>query len=259
MKLTVVGSGTAAPEPERVCSGYLVEHEDTRLLLDCGPGVVHHLARFGLPWPTLDHLFITHFHNDHIGDLPMLLFAMKHALRPSRTRPLSIWAPRGIRERLRGMEAGLGRHVADPGFPLVIREVGPGDDLAVGGVVVRVGKAPHTEESLCFRLEAAGATLGYTGDTGPSEEVARFLAGADLLIAECSVPDGVEMETHLTPSRLARMATLAGPGRLVVTHVYPELDARDVPSLLRAAGWEGATIRARDGLSLAVDEPPPAV
>lgn len=253
MKLTIVGSGTAAPEPDRVCSGYLLEHDDARLLLDCGPGVVHHLARFRLAWPRLDHLLLSHFHNDHTGDLPMLLFALKHALRPARTRPLTLWGPHGLQERLRAMEAGLGRHVGDPGFPLLIREVEPGDRLDVGGVHVAVGKTPHTPESVCYRLEAGGAALGYTGDTGPSEDVARFMAGVDVLLAECSLPDAEAMETHLTPAALAGMAALARPARLVATHVYPHLGAEDVPSLVRRGGWQGETVRAADGESHAVD------
>ena len=259
MRLTIVGSGTAAPEPDRACSGYFVEHDDTRLLLDCGPGVVHHLARFELPWQALDHVFITHFHNDHTGDLPMLLFARKWGGGPPRTAPLHLWGPRGLRNRLRAMEAAFGDHVADPGFPLVIRELAPGDEVAVGGVVVRTEKTVHTEESVCFRLETPGASLGYTGDTGPSDTVATFMDGVDLLVAECSVPDEVEMDTHLTPRGLADLARAARPGRLVVTHVYPQLDRRDVLGRIRDAGWVGDTVRATDGAAHAVDgTPPPA-
>jgi ribonuclease BN (tRNA processing enzyme) len=253
VRLTIVGSGTAAPEAERVCSGYLLDHDDTRLLFDCGPGVVHHLARFGLPWPRLDHVFLTHFHNDHTGDLPMLLFALKHTLRPARTRPLTLWGPHGLQERLRAMEAALGSHVADPGFPLLIRELTPGDAFAVGSVSVRVADTPHTPESVCYRVEAGGATVGYTGDTGPSDEVGRFMADVDVLVAECSLPDAEAMETHLTPASAARLAAVASPRRLVLTHVYPHLGQEDVPALVRAAGWRGNAVRAVDGSVHPVD------
>jgi ribonuclease BN (tRNA processing enzyme) len=259
MRVTIVGSGTAAPEPDRACSGYFVEHDDTRLLLDCGPGVVHHLARFELPWQRLDHVFITHFHNDHTGDLPMLLFARKWGGGPPRSEPLHLWGPRGLRERLRAMAAAFGDHVVDPGFPLVIRELAPGDEVAVGGVGVRAAKTVHTDESLCYRLETPGASFGYTGDTGPSDAVAAFMAGVDLLLSECSVPDDVEMDTHLTPRGLAALAGAAAPGRLLVTHVYPQLDRQDVLGRIRAAGWHGPTLRAADGAVHDVDGTTPQV
>jgi ribonuclease BN (tRNA processing enzyme) len=264
MQLTVAGSGTAAPEAERVCSGYLVEAEGTRALFDCGPGVVHHMARFGLPWQEIDHVFLTHFHNDHTGDLPMLFFALKWGTPRRRQRPLTVWGPGGLHTRLRAMAAGLGDHVEDPGFPVSIREIGPGDIGRAGAFTVTATETPHTEESLAYRIvqgeersrasgdpgDGAGASLGYTGDTGPSQEVASFLAGVDVLLAECSLPDDQPLDIHLTPTSLAAMATRSGPGRLVVTHVYPQLSGQDVLGLIRDAGYDGPTFRAHDGLHL---------
>lgn len=252
MKLTIVGSGTAAPEPGRVCSGYLVEHGDTRLLLDCGAGVVQGMARLGLPWASIDHILITHFHADHTADLHMLLFALKHGVKDRRTATLTIWAPHGIQERLRAMEAAFGDHVADPGFPVLVREVSPGDAFDVAGLGVRATDTPHTAESLAYRLDDDAASLGYTGDTGPSEEVAAFMEGADVLIAECSLPDDLAIPTHLSPSSLAAMAGRAGPGRLVVAHVYPPLEALDPVARVREAGWGGEMVRAEDGLEMDV-------
>ena len=250
MRVTIVGSGTAAPEPDRVCSGYLVEHAGARVLLDCGPGVVHHLARFGLPWPALDHVLITHFHNDHLGDLPMLLFALRWGVRRRRTAPLTLWAPDGIEGRLRSLAAGLGDHVREPGFPLEVRPLAPDDAVQLApGLELRTMRTPHTDESLAFRISGGSATVGYTGDTGPSDDVARFLARSDLLIAECSLPDDDAIPTHLSPTSLAGMARTAAPGRLVVTHVYPWLEAAAPLALIRAAGWDGDAVRAADGLS----------
>lgn len=253
MTLTVVGSGTAAPEADRVCSGYFLDDSGTRLLLDCGPGVVHHLAAFDLPWRTLDQVAITHFHNDHLGDLPMLLFALKWGARERRTDLLTIRGPAGLARRLDRLADGLGDHVRDPGFPLRVEEVAPGDAVRLGpGLVLRAAKTPHTDESLAYRVEGPGGVLGYTGDTGPSADVARFLAGCDLLVAECSLPDENAIPTHLSPRSLAEMAGVAEPGRLLVTHVYPQLDARDPVGLVARAGWRGAAARATDGLRLAV-------
>lgn len=254
MNLTIVGSGTAAPDPDRVGAALFLETPGVRTLVDCGPGAVHHMARFGLPWPRLSHLVISHFHNDHLGDIPALLFALKWGTKERRTEPLHVFGPEGTGDRLRAMADAFGDHVQDPGFPVVVREIAPGARTRLDhGITLACASTPHTDESLAYRFEADdGGTLGYTGDTGPSEDVARFLAGLDVLVAECSVPDEQAMDTHLTPSSLAAMARSARPARLVATHVYPDLDRLDVTGLIAAAGWAGETLRARDGLEIQI-------
>jgi ribonuclease BN (tRNA processing enzyme) len=254
VQLTVVGSGTAAPEADRVCSGYFLDDGATRILLDCGPGVVHHLARFGLPWPALDHLAITHFHNDHLGDLPMLLFSLKWGLAEPREAPLTVWGPAGLASRMWRLASAIGDHVLDPGFPLRILELADGDAVHLrADLELRAARTPHTPESLAFRVDGPGGSVGYTGDTGPSSDVAHFLGGCDLLVAECSLPDDAAIPTHLSPVTLAALAAEADPRRLLVTHVYPQLDALDPVALVAGAGWEGATERATDGLRIDLD------
>jgi ribonuclease BN (tRNA processing enzyme) len=252
VRLTVVGSGTAAPEPARVCAAFSIETPGARVLIDCGPGAVHHMARFGVPWPRLDHLVISHFHTDHIGDIPMLLFALKWGGEDRTSDPLNIWGPPGIRSLMAGLAEVFGDHIRDPGFPVQIHELEAGRDVRLGReLTLACARTPHTDSSLAFRVEdGRGGSIGYTGDTGPSSAVARFLAGVDIMIGECSLPDDEAMETHLTPSALAAMAEEAAAGRLLVTHVYPHLGRRDVTGLVRHAGWKGPLIRAEDGMLL---------
>lgn len=246
----MVGSGTAAPEPDRVCSGYWLDARDVRLLLDCGPGVVHHLARFALSWQRISHLALTHFHNDHIGDVPMLFFALRHGTEPGRGDPLTVIGPAGTRGLLRDLARVFGDHVSDPGFPVEVIEVRDGDAVALSATSrLSAARTPHTVNSLAYRVETLDGAIGYTGDTGYSEEVARFLMGAELLVAECSLPDERAIDSHLTPSRLARMAAVASPELLVPTHMYPQIDQTALPAVLAAAGWGGRTHMAFDGLS----------
>lgn len=257
MRLTVAGCGTVVPEADRACSSYWVEHRDTRLLLDCGFGAVQALARVGVPWNRLTHLFLTHFHADHVGALPGLFFALRHGVYPPRSdaEPLEVWGPAGTRDLFHGLASTLGDFLLDPGFPVSIREMTPGARVPAGGVVVSCQDVPHTAESVAIRIEAepGGEVLVYTGDTGPDEALAGFCQDADVLLSECSLPDDRVGDNHLSPARVARLARRAGAGRLVVTHVYPQFRlSADVPALIAAAGYDGAIDMAREGLRLEV-------
>lgn len=249
-RLTVVGCGTAAPDGERVCSGYLLESGNTRMLFDCGAGVVHNLARLDLPWQHLTHVALTHFHTDHIGDLPMLLFALQYGMHPAREAPLTIIGPCGTHTRLQAMAEAFGDYVTGASFGVDVSEIEPDTSFNAGDVRLDVARTPHTDESIAYRVTAPHYSIGYTGDTGPSDEVGDFLQGVDDLIAECSVPDENAMDIHLAPASLAALTLRAQPKRLIVTHVYRQLDRHSVPDRLRAHGWNGTTAVAADGMRL---------
>ena len=253
MRLTVLGSGTVVPEPGRACASYYIEAGAVRLLLDCGPGATQAMAARGLPWTTLTHIALSHFHTDHIGDLPYLLFALKYGLDAPRTEPLMVLGPTGTVDMLRALAGAFGSYILDPGFRLTTRELGAGHQAPLApGVRLAALKSNHTEESIAYRLESDGATLGYTGDTGPDDALAYWLRGVDLLLAECSLPDDLGFDRHMTPTSVAALASIAQPRRLLLTHVYPQLDRRALPRLVADAGWPGEVIVAEEGGTLEV-------
>jgi len=74
VRLTVLGSCGAWPDAGQACSGFLVEHDGFRLLLDLGYAVVPRLLeRFSAG--QIDAVFISHGHPDHCADLNPLLRA----------------------------------------------------------------------------------------------------------------------------------------------------------------------------------------
>ncbi|MBI4830901.1 MAG: hypothetical protein HY801_04955 [Candidatus Lindowbacteria bacterium] len=81
--------------------------------------------------------------------------------------------------------------------------------------------AEHSQPAYAYRFEADGASLVYSGDTDYSDRIATLASGCDLLILECSYPDEIEVPTHLTPTKAARMAQRAGCKKLALTHIYP--------------------------------------
>ncbi|MDH3459143.1 MAG: ribonuclease Z [Gemmatimonadota bacterium] len=247
MQLTVLGSGTVAPSSERTAPAYWLEADNVRLLLDCGAGTLHRAATFGVPWADVTHIALTHFHIDHWGELPHFLFALRWGVEPPRRDPLVILGPRGIGVRLAHLTSAYGEWVLHPEFPLEVVELDAGAERPLAdGVVIETHPTPHTAESLAYGVRTETARLVYTGDTGPSETLATWAAGCDLLLCECSLPEERAMDQHMTPAGVARLARTAGTKRLVLTHVYPVFGSLD-PATLVAGEFEGTVETARDG------------
>ncbi|TVR64442.1 MAG: ribonuclease Z [Gemmatimonadales bacterium] len=252
VRVTILGAGTLLPDDDHRSAGHLVEGEGFSLLLDCGSGVVHGFSRWGLDWSALTHVTISHYHTDHFGDLPALLWALRHGIQGGRKSPLTLLGPRGLGRRLEGLVGAFGEYILDPGFPLVVKELpergrweDPGRRFSL-----RSHPTPHTDESLAYRIETESGSLGYTGDTGPAPELGTFMAGVDLLVAECAFPSQDFPGMHLDPSAVSEIACAADPAVLVLTHLYPQVDRAGLPELVRSLGFPGKTLVARDGLRL---------
>lgn len=249
---TVLGSGTLLPDASRHSAAFLVEAPGALVLMDCGPGTLHGLARHGVAWQDLTHVAVTHFHLDHVGDLSALLFALKNGVRPPRVRPLTLVGPRGFGAFLEALGGALGDHVVDPGFDVDVVEMGPDDVLEhpASRMLLRVHSTPHTPGSLAYRVELPQGVVGYSGDTGPSPEVSDFLSGCQALVLECGQDDPPTLDTHLSPSTVAAMASRAAPRLLVLTHVFPPLTPEGAVAGVRDAGYGGEVVAGYDGLRI---------
>ena len=248
MRLTTVGTGTAAPHAFRVCAGHLVQAGPVRLLLDCGSGVVHRMEALGLPWQTITHLALTHFDNDHIADVGTLMVAWRYGQLPPRSEPVTVLGPVGTRALLERMAGVAWDKLLAPGYPVEVRELAPGDEVALAdGVTLAAVKVPHTAESLAFAVRAKDRRLVYTGDTAYDEALADWAHGCDLLLAECSLPEAMAIPSHLTPQQVGRLAARAAARRLALTHFYPPVERVDIlagvaeqyagPVTLAVDGW----------------------
>src|SRR3982750_1977864 len=131
MRLVTLGTGTVALTAARVCAGHYVEAGSARVLFDCGSGVSHRLAQLGLPWREITHVAITHFHLDHISDFATLVFAWKYGDLPGRGAPLGRVGPVGIAALVEKLIAAYGDWLREPGFPLEVCEIAPGEALVL--------------------------------------------------------------------------------------------------------------------------------
>jgi ribonuclease BN (tRNA processing enzyme) len=222
MRLTVVGCSPAWPNPGGAQSGYLLENA-TRVLLDCGPGVLARL-RERESWPHLDAIVITHFHLDHWGDLVPWVWGTMFGL--GREEHPELWLPpRGV-ARLRHFGVRFGTpDMFEECFRL--REYAPETPFTAGEFEVTPICLPHyTLETYGLRVSNGSTTLAYSGDCGPSERLADLARDADLFICEATLKspeaDG-GLRGHLAPEETIAAFEASGARRLLVTHRPHEL------------------------------------
>ena len=256
MQLVVLGSGTSVFHPRRAAPAFWLETERGSILLDCSADAPHRMAQETLDWINLDAIWISHLHLDHCGGLAPFLFGMKAATRfDERRKPLKIFGCEGIKKLLQAIDESHSYKLFKQRFQIDIEEFSVGKTRScelIPGLKAQTFPTPHRHESLAIRLtQANGKTLVYTSDTGYSEDVAKFSRGADLLILECSFYRDKPIVTHLELADAMRMAQIAEPRTLLLTHLYPEWDVVDLESEAKKL-WSGETIAARDGLRLEV-------
>jgi ribonuclease BN (tRNA processing enzyme) len=255
MRLVVLGSGTSVFHPQRAAAGFWLQTEHGSLLLDCSADAPHRMAEEGLDWPNLDAVWISHLHLDHCAGLAPLLFGMKHAPQTrSRKKALRIFACTGTRKLLDAVDDTNNYQLSKLPFPLDLTEISAHNSAEtfepLEGLTATTLSTPHRPESLALRLtDNRGTTIVYTSDTGFSEDVARFAHGADLLVLECSFFRNKPIQTHLDLGEAMRMAALAEPRKVVLTHLYPEWDGVNLEVEARKL-WSGETMAAHDGLDL---------
>ncbi|MGE3171452.1 MAG: MBL fold metallo-hydrolase [Planctomycetota bacterium] len=237
LRVTVLGSGTAVPVPDRFPAGYLVRSATTTLLVDCGPGTLRRLAQAGVGLEDVDAVFLTHYHTDHCADVGPLLFALRNPRYRGR-KPLHLLAAPGL-ERFLQTLATVWPWTQPRDYELRVRELPPGDvttrafrfgDLDVQALPIR-----HTAQSLGYRFTAAGgASAAFSGDADECDELVELARDADLLVCDAAFPDEGRQEGHLTPGLAGDHAQRAGARTLLLTHFYPECDGVDVIAQARA-------------------------
>ncbi len=249
MEVTVLGSGTAVPTRDRASPGLLIRVADEYLLVDGGTGTIHQIVRAGMTLDALDRVLYTHYHPDHVGDLPHLLFALRSP-EIGRQRPLWVGGPPGLTRHYHLLGELYGPWVAKLPFALELHELKP-ETINCGSWRLTARSVPHTEVSLAYRIDAEAGSLVCSGDTDYSDALIDLARDADLLILECAFPEDHKVPGHVTPSLAGEMAARAGVKRLVLTHFYPSCDGHDLLTPCRKA-FPGQILLARDLMRLTI-------
>lgn len=207
MRITVLGNNGPFAGPGKACSGYLVEESDSCLLIDLGNGV---LGRY-LSLKTLqdiDAIILSHLHNDHIGDV----FILRYALELSGIKNVPVYIPQSPEGILQSQN------------PKGVFDLRPINTLRqLGNIEFKLMKTRHPVETYAISLECDGKKCTYTSDTSYFEELKSFVEGSDVLICESGLLKHQKKEdsVHLTAYEAGCIARDAGVKELYLTHFYP--------------------------------------
>lgn len=243
MRLTVLGCAGSFPGPESACSAYLVEADGFRLLIDFGSGSLSALQRYaGLD--AVDAILLTHLHGDHMLDACGYVVVRRYA--PGGPRPaLPVYAPAGAPDRIAAAYSADEGPIDDVYTFYGLR---PGT-FPIGPLTVTVDRVNHPVETYGVRLEHGGGVLSYSSDTAPCESVLRLAQGADLFLCEASYLDGVDNppDLHLTGREAGEVASKAGVGRLLLTHLVSAWGSESVTYEAAASAFAGPVEIVRPG------------
>jgi ribonuclease BN (tRNA processing enzyme) len=261
LRLTVLGNSTAVPHPESAAAGYLVEWDDTAVMLDAGQGVIRSLQDRMDPH-RLAAVVIGHMHADHSLDLVGLRYLYPWGERAS--DPLPVHLPPGGRARLDALAVGISERVGffDDAYDAV--EYDPDAPLVIGPLTIRFNRGRHYVPAWGLTVESPdGARLAYTGDTGPSDPVVTFSADADLMLIEAALRDSAHDDLergHLTAEEAIDMATRARARSALLVHYSPTRRV-ELEGLCAAAGpWirpavPGLSATIRPGVPAGISAP----
>lgn len=245
--LTPLGTSGTHAGLDRPCSGYLVTHEDTKVLIDAGNGSTANLLHYA-QFHELDAIVITHRHIDHCVDLVGMFYALRFGDADPHAVDLYV-APQVLAQMISMLS---GDSAMAFGEVFRHREVDAGSRFEVGGITIGCHRSVHPVPTVSLRMQADDRTLVYSSDSAGGPQLQRAARDADVFLCEATwqgdgtgLPPGI----HLTAIQAAQAADQAGADRLVLTHVLGSLTREDAVAEARTvresvtAAYEHDTIK----------------
>ena len=276
MDITLLGTGSPLPSPDRAGPATLLRTGTATLLFDCGRGVVMRLAAAGVLPLGLSAVLLTHLHSDHISDLNDIVTT--HWVMSPVPTPLRVVGPpgtQGVVDAVLAMLAldqkyRLAHHATLEAAPVIeVTEVEPGDALEIAGSHIAVHRTDHrpVTPTVGYRVEQDGVVAAVAGDTVPCPELDEMCGGADLYVQTVIRADLVQnipnlrlqdiLTYHSTLEQAALTATRARVGTLVLTHYVPPMQPGDVEEwrALAAAHFAGPIVLGDDLTTVSITKP----
>ena len=250
----------------RASAGYLIWIDGVgRIMVDAGGGTFARFHEAGAQIGDLDLLALSHFHPDHSSEVPALLWVQPTTVTVS--GPSGSAEYPSVTEYVTGLfgREGVFRTVTrGEGLETVTVEVAspePTDVFRDGPIRVRGLGVPHANvPAVGYRIDVGDVSIAFSSDQNGSDPAfAEFASGVDVMVVHVSVAEaasGFGSELHAKPTVWGQMATDAGVGTLVLSHLTriaprtPENPDGDLPGF----GERLSNVRSRYNGSIVVAE-----
>jgi ribonuclease Z len=242
-RVTLLGTASPTPRPDRFGPSTLVEAGDQKLLIDAGRGVPIRLRQIGVAMGRIDALFITHYHSDHVSGIPdVWLTSWLSPPFGRRTAPFRVIGPVGAKALMSNLEKAYALDVKirledeklPPEGAAIAAEEFEKDGVVYekSGVRVTAFAVEHgaaIKPAVGYRVDYKGRSVTFSGDTRYDENVVKHATGTDLLIHEvgsarpelmaASVPVQRIIAHHTTPREAGQVFSRAKPKLAVYAHI----------------------------------------
>ena len=258
IKVTLLGTGTPFPNAARFGAAILVEAGGEKLLFDCGRGAVIRLSQAGVPLDSVDALFLTHLHSDHVVGIPDLWLTGWFL---GRDHPFRVWGPPGTREMTEYLSRAFQfdvqtrehtENLPPKGAGIDAKEIEQGDVYVHGPLRVSVFLVDHgsVKPAFGYRIDYFGHAVIISGDTKFSQNLIDFSKGADCLIHVAWLADSKNPLRSLASGEDAGRVFAAVKPKLAV--IYHYMDEEGLAEAVRAR-YQGPFVIAQDLMTIEID------
>ncbi|WP_066295048.1 MBL fold metallo-hydrolase [Bacillus sp. FJAT-29937] len=212
MNFTVIGHWGGYPKAGEASSGYLLEHDGFRLLIDCGSAVLSQMQRVLQP-EELNGVILSHYHPDHTADIGVLQHArLIQGFLGKKMECLPIYGH--SEDEIEFSKLTYKNITKGMAYD-------PAEALTIGPFRVQFLQTDHPVPCYAMRFEAGGKSIVYTADTSFKDEFIPFTKGADLLVCECNFYGNQNGKNagHMTSLDAGSLANDAHVKQLLLTHL----------------------------------------
>ncbi|WP_069649288.1 MBL fold metallo-hydrolase [Caloranaerobacter ferrireducens] len=221
MKLTVLGNNGPYPRPGGACSGYLLETDNKRILIDCGNGVLSRLLKI-CSIKDIDIIILTHLHSDHISDIMVMKYAIGvNKMKGKYNITIPLYVPTDDYEMVKRLNYNNSFNI----IPIEENTI-----INLGDIEITFRRMKHPIKTFAVKVRKGGKTFVYSSDTSYNESLIDFSKNADLLLCEAGIleEDREDNAPHLSAKQAGEIGKKAGVKRLILTHFWPEYNLERV-------------------------------